>query len=78
MDDAPKDLPVESERPFLTHQPRSYQVVSRYSASQNRNLAALGCSPDVVKKHASISKKSLYKPKNVEVSLLLCALYDLV
>ena len=67
MDDAASDLPAKSERPFLTHQPRSFQVVSRYSASQNRNLAALGCSPDMLKK-SSISKKSLYKPRNVEVS----------
>lgn len=56
-----------NRRPYFTHQPRSHQVLFSRTASQNRNLDALGCSPDPHKKSRSISKKSLYKPKNVEV-----------
>ena len=58
-------------RPFLTHQPRSHQVLS--TRSENRDLAALiSGSPGQHKKSQSISKKTLYKPKNVEVSTTHC------
>ena len=59
-------------RPCQTHLPRSYQIRHRRIVSETYNLAAAGSSPDLLKKQSSyqtISKKSLYRPKNAEVQL---------
>ena len=71
MDDDQKASQSGSVQPYLTHQPRSYQVRRhRRIVSEVHNLAAVGSSPDLLKKQTSyqtISKKTLYKPKNPEV-----------
>ena len=85
VDEDQKIQQSDCKRPFLTHQPRSYQVCRhKRTVSEDRNLqlAALGYSPDPLKKQptfGSISKKTLYKPKNVEVYIKLnCLTYHSV
>ena len=59
-----------SVRPFLTHHPRSHQIRHRRIVSEVYNMGAVGSSPDLLKKQSSyqtLSKKTLYKPKNAEV-----------
>ena len=83
VDDDPKANQSSSVRPCQTHQPRSYQIRHRRIVSEIHNLAAAGSSPDLLKKQSSyqtISKKTLYRPKNAEVQLpcTVCVTFVLV
>ena len=54
----------------VMHHPRSHQIRHRRIVSEVYNMGAVGSSPDLLKKQSSyqtLSKKTLYKPKNAEV-----------
>jgi hypothetical protein len=81
VDDDQKVSQSGSVRPYLTHQPRSYQIRHRRIVSEVHNMSAVGSSPDLLKKQSSyqtISKKTLYKPKNAEVGSLTHASHGII